>query len=281
MKKQSAISTVAQKHEEMDDDLGYSHLDEQSEYQNFVFGFGCQPNNGVQKDTKMVSDLCHALLTRFDSDTLICEVPDVFNDMKGTDTKNELVTSSTIQKVNLFYSWNIAIKTIGVVFVNTHIIGEDNSTLLEYLEKGMTARERGDIARQLFESQDLLGLDSVEVCTNYSKEQILSKIDQLQATADAFNSGKGKSLGIFIYNIGYKPFGNEIKKAYNLDLEDENFCHEYIFTTTGEVVCLNEYGCRLARNPQVHVIVIQDSNASQKISETSFIHPDVVDQKGW
>ena len=59
------------------------------------------------------------------------------------------------------------------------------------------------------------------------------------------------------------------------------FCHEYILTTTGEVVCLNEYGCRIARNPQVHVIIIQDSNASLKISSPSFIHPDTKDWMDW
>ena len=126
----------------------------------------------------------------------------------------------------------------------------------------MPANERGDKARKLFESSELLALDSVEVCTNFTKRQIQLKMAELQAIADIFNESEGESLGIFIYNIGYKPYGDEIKEKYNLDLQDKNFCHEYILTTEGEIFCLNEYGCRLARNPQVHVVIIQDSNSS-------------------
>ena len=89
--------------------------------------------------------------------------------MKGYDNKHELVTSSTIQKVRIFYAWNVAVKTIGIVFVHTHIINRVDNTRLEYLEKGMRAKERGEIARKLFGNPDLLALDHVEVCKNFSK----------------------------------------------------------------------------------------------------------------
>ena len=95
-KKIEAFEKVIPKMAVKNNSLTYAPLDKQSEIQNFVFGFGCQPSHGVKTDTKMVSDICQAFLTRINRDTLICEVPAVFNGMKGFHNQHELVTSSTI-----------------------------------------------------------------------------------------------------------------------------------------------------------------------------------------
>ena len=54
--------------------------------------------------------------------------------------------------LNLFYSWNTAIETIGIVFVNTDILDWSTNppTRLTYAENGQTAVERGELARQTF-----------------------------------------------------------------------------------------------------------------------------------
>ena len=182
----------------------YVHLDEPFEYQNYVFCFGCEPSYGVKADTKMVLGISYALLHRFDRDSMICEFPAVLDGLKGKDCNFEMVTSTTIQSVNLFYHNNYAEKTIGVVFVNTQLLNRDDNTMLKFLEKNIDALERGETARQLFKSSEMLDLGSVEVCTDYTKVEIQDKFEELQKIADDFEAEDGQVLGIFVYYIGYR-----------------------------------------------------------------------------
>ena len=90
----------------------------------------------------MVQDVFDALIDGYARDTLICEIPALFSTLEGIDSNFELTTSSSAMTVNLFYSWNKVIESVGVVFVNTEILDrstEPNTHLL-YTEQGLQAK---------------------------------------------------------------------------------------------------------------------------------------------
>ena len=101
----------------------------------------------------MVKDVSDALLDGFARDTLICEIPALFSTLEGKDNNFEFTTASNAMTLNLFYSWNTAIETIGIVFVNTEILDWSTNppTRLPYAETGGTASERGELARRTLE----------------------------------------------------------------------------------------------------------------------------------
>ena len=101
----------------------------------------------------MVKDVSDALMDGFARDTLICEIPALFSTLEGKDNNFEFTTASNALTLNLFYSWNTAIETMGIVFVNTEILDWSTNppTRLTYTEGGETASERGELARKTFE----------------------------------------------------------------------------------------------------------------------------------
>ena len=65
----------------------------------------------------MVKDVSDALAIGFSRDTLICEIPALFSTLEGNDSNFEFTVACNAMTLHLFYFWNIAIETIGIVFV--------------------------------------------------------------------------------------------------------------------------------------------------------------------
>ena len=82
---------------------------------NIVINFACRPGESIRVDEKMFSKLSSALYTAGRS--LSCTFPDILNSINGEKSDYELVTSSKIRPLLLFYTHNIARKSIGKVFV--------------------------------------------------------------------------------------------------------------------------------------------------------------------
>ena len=150
----------------------------------------------------MVKDVSDVLMDGFARDTLVCEIPALFSTLEGKDNNFELTTASNAMTLNLFYSWNTAIETIGIVFVNTEILDWSTNppTRLSYNERGKTASERGELARKTFEK---LGLKNIVVHTDLTKAQMIELLNELQEKADSFKAEEGQVLGIFVYTICY------------------------------------------------------------------------------
>ena len=55
----------------------------------------------MQVDTSMVKDVIEGIKQRIDSETLSITFPDVFENLKGTDAHFEMVTSNTLQPLQL------------------------------------------------------------------------------------------------------------------------------------------------------------------------------------
>ena len=100
----------------------------------------------------MVKDVSNALIDGFSRDTLTCEIPALFSTLVGHDNNFEFTAASTAISVNLLYSWNKAVETVGVIFVNTEILDRSTepNTPVPYAEGDMQAKDRGEVARKAF-----------------------------------------------------------------------------------------------------------------------------------
>ena len=83
---------------------------------NVVLTFGCKPSSGINYDSLMVENSKDALETRFDKKKLTLEIPKVFEFLQGTDVDFEMVTSSTLQNLELAYKDNIVAESHAYVF---------------------------------------------------------------------------------------------------------------------------------------------------------------------
>ena len=54
------------------------------------------PGVGVQADTKMMSEVANAMMTKFDKEDKTLMVPQVYETMFSVDANIEIITSSTI-----------------------------------------------------------------------------------------------------------------------------------------------------------------------------------------
>ena len=95
---------------------------EESKDQYFCLFFGCSPSVGVDKDTKMMMEICSELYFGYDNN-MTCTFPAVLENMKSVDANIELVTSSTIRPCRIFYSHNVITDKIAFIITQTHLKG--------------------------------------------------------------------------------------------------------------------------------------------------------------
>ena len=89
----------------------------------------------------MVKDFSSALINGFARDTLICEIPTLFSTLDGKDNNFEFTAACNAMSLHLFYYWNVAIETVGIVIVNTEILdwSTEPPTHVAYVEGTMQA----------------------------------------------------------------------------------------------------------------------------------------------
>jgi len=59
--------------------------------QNLMMVFGCAPQFGVKAATKMMLDVRNRMWFKIDKVTLTCNIPAIFDDLKGTDANFEII----------------------------------------------------------------------------------------------------------------------------------------------------------------------------------------------
>ena len=80
--------------------------------------YGCKPSKAVLAETSMVADITNTLVNRFDRNTLSLKIPAAFEHLKGNDANFEMVTSNTLQPLNLHFHHNIITKSVAYIFVS-------------------------------------------------------------------------------------------------------------------------------------------------------------------
>ena len=66
-------------------------LIEDVEIQNLILIVGAQPGLGVSADTKLIKDVMRNFQQQYDKKTLTLEFPKILNQLKGSDSKLEII----------------------------------------------------------------------------------------------------------------------------------------------------------------------------------------------
>ena len=85
---------------------------------NFFFVYGCRPSTGVKANTTMVKDIFDAFIKNADRINFMVLLPQTFRFMNANDASFETASSSKIKTLKLFYKYNIATQSIGLVFTH-------------------------------------------------------------------------------------------------------------------------------------------------------------------
>ena len=88
----------------------------------FALVFGCSPSTGVDAQTRYMYDISAALLDGCTPE-MTCTFPDVLETLQGRDNNFEMVTSSTLKPLRMFYGHNIVRIYRGYVFVQEGLEG--------------------------------------------------------------------------------------------------------------------------------------------------------------
>ena len=144
-----------------------------SKRMNFFFIWGCNPSAGVKANTSMVKDILKACMRYKDVKNAAIFLPQVFDFLQSNDASFETAQSAQIQTIQLFYNYNVATHSIGVVFYHNYasVLGLDdrlqNSDKYDLVEP----------SRQMLKIA--LELDRVHTFGDMSPSQINEKLDWL------------------------------------------------------------------------------------------------------
>ena len=61
-----------------------------------MFLVGAAPGRGVKSDTKLIRDALLTIKQLYDKQDLIVQFPDIFKQLRGSDTQIEIITSSML-----------------------------------------------------------------------------------------------------------------------------------------------------------------------------------------
>lgn len=143
-------------------------------HQNLILMFGCRPAKTVMADTKLIYELSYTFENNYDKNTLTLKIPDVLTHMSNKDAKTELLTSNTLQTLNLILSHNIITDTIAYIFINTECKGA----------KYPNAHDKGSTAFKIF--NEILSFSQVSCFVNLSKRDIVEKMAELKKHSETF-----------------------------------------------------------------------------------------------
>ena len=127
-----------------------------------------------------------------------------------------MATSNSIQTLRLPYTYNVASKTLAVIFVSTHLKGrigtwkeydsddeptgkvehDFNFETLYYKDAEKTAEKY----RQTFAE---LNMDDIKVFIDLTKAQIIQEFDALHKLASEFKGAEGEVFSILIAYVGF------------------------------------------------------------------------------
>ena len=108
----------------------------------------------------MVRDLTNTLLTNFDRERMRIVLPEGLNHLKGKDVNFEMVTSNTIQPVQLNFHDKVITRSIAYIFVNTSCKG------LAYKQAELKGEKLQELYSKILEFKD------VQIFTNLTKKEI-------------------------------------------------------------------------------------------------------------
>ena len=154
---------------------------------NFAIVFGCPPSVGVRADTKMLFDISDALIDGLSAE-MTCTFPDVIETLQGTDANLELVTSSTLRPLKMFYVHNVVRILRGYIFVQEYLEGVGKFEGTELCDETWGDRIGDvlpalDLARKVKEEMEdptSTNMSNVELLVNLTKDETIQKFHEIR-----------------------------------------------------------------------------------------------------
>ena len=152
----------------------------------FALIFGCPPSVGVKADTRMVYDISEALIDG-KTDESTCTFPDVIETLQASDVNLELVTSSTLRPLKMFYVHNVVRILRGYIFVQEYLEGFGKFEGTELCDD--RGRRIGDVLPALDLAQKIkaemedptsTNISDVELLVNLTKDETIQKFHEIR-----------------------------------------------------------------------------------------------------
>ena len=84
---------------------------------NFMLIYGSKPGYGVKIDTKLIRDVMRCFLELYDMHSLTVTLPNILDQLQGSDTNIEIVTSSNLQTMRMGIRCFEVVRSTAYVFV--------------------------------------------------------------------------------------------------------------------------------------------------------------------
>ena len=141
---------------------------------------------------------------------MTCIFPDVLENLQGSDNNFEMVTSSTLKPLKMFYVHNVARVLRGYVFVQESLegVGDWEGTELCYqngsrIGEPIKARALGEKVRENLMDSGTTNIPEVELLVNKTKAEIVQIFRAIKQLGEQTKREQGCSLGVFVICIGF------------------------------------------------------------------------------
>ena len=139
----------------------------------------------------------------------------------------------------MIYDHNIVQKLKAYIFVQSHLkefLDWKGSTLCGYaFEKiRLPAKEISERVRQQLQDKKGLAIDEVEIITDKSKAEIMSKVLSIKDNAEKLVKDSNCKLGLVFCTIGFMIWETDHKDLLTkieAPLQDKTLAHHYVLTT--------------------------------------------------
>ena len=159
---------------------GNTLLDSSIKAVNFALVFGCPPSIGVKSDTKMLFDISFALIEGVAAHDMACTFPNVLETLQGTDTNLELVTSTTLMPLKIFYEHNVVRILRGYIFVQEGLEGVGKFKGYEKVDQrafgigdNFLALELGKRIEEDMKDPESTNISDVKLFVNLTKDETI------------------------------------------------------------------------------------------------------------
>ena len=181
----------------------------------FALVFGCSPSTGVDAATRFMYDISQALIDGLTIE-MTCTFPDVLESLQGSDNAFEMVTSSTLRPLRMFYGHNVVRILRGYVFVQEGLEGVGDWEGTEECHKDgwgigepLPAKELGKKVRDNLMDPSSTNIPVVELLINKTKAEIIQIFRDIRKLGNKIKREQGTSLGAFVVCIGFMVGHNQ------------------------------------------------------------------------
>ena len=140
---------------------------------------GAEPGLGVNEDTSLIKDAMYNFKHLYDKQSLTVQIPGILQNLQGSDTNIEIITSTMLKPLQMSIKGNTIIDISAHIFVQTDLSHEH---LPEIVYKD--ADQRADEAMMLLRDDLKIDPENIKLLRNKSKKEILEHFEDIQSQSD-------------------------------------------------------------------------------------------------